>query len=205
MSKRAERRRDERGEPAQPRATGRRATIAAAVGVVAVLAVVAVVTQRDGGAPTNAGYEAPNVEMVAYQGEEVLGGARSELHDVLGDGRPVVVNFWAASCPPCREEMPGFQRVHDELGEEYIMLGVDIGPFVRLGTHDGARAFLSEYGIDYPAAYATDENVVRDFEIRGMPTTVFFGADGAMVDKHTGFLPEAQLRDRVRTLVAEAP
>ncbi|NBC97214.1 MAG: redoxin domain-containing protein [Deinococcus-Thermus bacterium] len=203
MSKRAERRRDERGEPAQPRARGRRATIAAAVGVVAVLAVVAVVMQRDGDAPATAGFEAPNVEMVAYQGEEVLGGERSRLHDVLGQGRPVVVNFWAASCPPCREEMPGFQRVYDELGDDYVMLGIDIGPFVRLGTHDGARAFLGEYDIGYPAAYAADENVVRDFEIRSMPTTVFFDADGAIVDRHTGFLPEDRLRRQIESLLTE--
>jgi thiol-disulfide isomerase/thioredoxin len=99
--------------------------------------------------------------------------------------------------------MPGFQRVHDELGDRYVMLGVDVGPFVGLGTHDGARAFLSEYEIGYPAAYATDENVVRDFEIRSMPTTLFFDADGRIVDRHTGFLPEDRLRRQIESLLSE--
>jgi thiol-disulfide isomerase/thioredoxin len=182
---------------------GRRATLTAALVVAAVVAVVALVAQREGSGPANAGFEAPDVQMVAYQGEEVLGGERVRLHDVLGQGRPVVLNFWAASCPPCREEMPGFQRVKDALGDSYVMLGLDVGPFVRLGTHDGARAFLSEYDIDYPAAYATNENVVRDFEIRSMPTTVFFDADGAIVDRHTGFLPEDQLRRQIESLLTE--
>ena len=179
--------------------------IAAAAVAVAVLAGVAVLVLRPASGPATAELDAPDFEMIAYQGEEVLGGERSRLHDVLGDGRPLVLNFWAASCPPCREEMPGFQRVHDQLGADYTMLGVDIGPFVRLGTHDGARALLSEYGITYPAAYATDENVVRDVEIRGMPTTLFFDAEGVMVDKHTGFLPEDRLRRQIQDLVAEAP
>ncbi|MDZ7801701.1 MAG: TlpA disulfide reductase family protein [Trueperaceae bacterium] len=142
--------------------------------------------------------------MVAYQGQDVLGGDEPDFRDVVGQGTPLVLNFWAASCPPCREEMPGFQRVHDEMGDDFIMLGVDIGPFVRLGTHEGARAFLAEYGIDYPAAYAVSADVVQDYEVRGMPTTVFFDGDGRMVNKHTGYMPEAQLRRELEGLLASA-
>jgi thiol-disulfide isomerase/thioredoxin len=199
VSERSERR-DERDGRETARAKGRWAFFVAAGVVVAVVAWVAVATQRGGSGPVNAGFDAPDVAMIAYQGEEVLGGERVRLHDVLGQGKPVVLNFWAASCPPCREEMPGFQSVYDELGGDYVMLGVDVGPFVRLGTHEGARAFLGEYDIDYPAAYATDENVVRDFEIRSMPTTVFFDAEGRIVDRHTGFLPEDRLRRRIESL-----
>lgn len=204
MSRRARRRRDDRSEPTP--AAGRWTPLRVGLGASAALAVVALVAVVGLGWPgASAGPDAPDFAMVAYQGEEVLGGERSSFHDLFDRGRPVVLNFWASSCPPCREEMPGFQRVHDDLGDGYTMVGVDIGPFVRLGTHDGARDFLSEYGIAYPAAYATDAEVVRDFEVRGMPTTLFFDADGALVEKHTGFLPEGQLRREIEGLLAAAP
>jgi thiol-disulfide isomerase/thioredoxin len=143
----------------------------------------------------------PDFRMVAYDGPSVEGGVERSFSELVGAGTPVVLNFWAASCPPCREEMPGFQRVHDEFGGAFAMVGVDIGPFVGLGTREGARAFLDEYGIAYPTYYATDPQVIRDYEVRGMPTTVFLDGDGAIVDKHTGFLPDAQFRSRVRTLI----
>lgn len=202
MSRRAERRRDDRAGRSSTQ--GPRSRLRLGLAAVAVLAVVSAValwslTPTAGGGP-----DVPDFAMVAYQGDDVLGGEESRFHDLLADGRPVVLNFWASACPPCREEMPGFQRVHDDLGGGYTMVGVDIGPFVRLGTHDGARAFLSDYAIDYPAAYATDPEVVRAYEVRGMPTTLFFDATGAMVGKHTGFLPEAQLRREVEGLLASA-
>jgi len=167
----------------------------AAAAVVVVIAILWGVQASASGGP-------PDFTMVAYQGQDVLGGEEAKLRSLVGHGTPVVLNFWASSCPPCREEMPGFQRVHDELGDAFLMLGVDIGPFVRLGTHDGARAFLSEYGIAYPAAYATSDDPVRDYEVRGMPTTLFFDGSGEIVNKHTGFMPEGQFRRELQALIA---
>ena len=175
--------------------TGRVSMVIGAVAVVAVALVLWGVRASASGGP-------PDFSMIAYQGQDVLGGEESTLRSLVGNGTPVVLNFWASSCPPCREEMPGFQRVHDELGDEFLMLGVDIGPFVRLGTHAGARAFLSEYGISYPAAYATSDDPVRDYEVRGMPTTLFFDGSGEIVNKHTGFMPEGQFRRELQALIA---
>lgn len=162
------------------------------------LAVVATVTWQVG-----ASNEAlpPDFALVAYQGQELFGGDEARFHEVVGKGTPLVLNFWAASCPPCREEMPGFQQVADEYGDAVRIIGVDIGTFTFLGTREEARAFLSEYDIRYPAAYAVDEQVVRDYEVRGMPTTLFFDADGRQVSKHTGFLPLREFRAQVDELV----
>lgn len=197
MSKRTNQRRTQ----SQRRGGGRSGPsgrVTVAIGAVAAVAVAVVLW----GVQASASGGPPDFEMVAYQGHDALGGEESTLRSLVGNGTPVVLNFWASSCPPCREEMPGFQRVHDELGDEYLMLGVDIGPFVRLGTHDGARAFLSEYGISYPAAYATTDDPVREYEVRGMPTTLFFGGSGEIVNKHTGFMPEGQFRRELQALIA---
>jgi len=145
----------------------------------------------------------PDFAMIAYQGQDVLGGDEVRFRDVVGQGVTVILNFWAASCPPCRAEMPGFQEVADAYGDAIVLLGVDVGAFTFLGTHEQARAFLGEYDITYPAAYAVDGQVLRDYEVRGMPTTLFFDASGKQVAKHTGFLPGPDLRERIEDLLAE--
>jgi thiol-disulfide isomerase/thioredoxin len=145
--------------------------------------------------------EAPDFAMVSYGTGEQLDATELTLGELLGRGKPLVLNFWAALCPPCRQEMPGFQRVHDELGDEFILVGVDIGPFIGLGSQEQAREFLEEYDIEYLTAYATSAQPVRDYQVRGMPTTFFFASDGTIVAKHTGYLPEEQLREELRALL----
>ena len=145
--------------------------------------------------------DGPDFHMVAYQGQAVLGADELAVTQLFGRGKPVVLNFWAGLCPPCRAEMPGFQRVYDDLGDQFLLVGVDIGPFVGLGSHADARALLDELNISYPPAYAT-EDPTRSFAVLGMPTTVLFTADGRTVAKHTGFLPEDALRSALKDLLA---
>ena len=145
--------------------------------------------------------EGPDFHMVAYQGQEVLGADELDVTQLFGRGKPVVLNFWAGLCPPCRAEMPGFQRVYDDLGDQFLLVGVDIGPFTGLGSNADARALLEELNISYPTAYAT-EDPTRSFAVLGMPTTVLFTADGRTVAKRTGFLPEDALRSSVKDLLA---
>lgn len=141
--------------------------------------------------------------MVVYQGEETLGGDELDFSQLFGPDqtKPVVLNFWAGACPPCRAEMPGFQRLYDDQGDQFILVGVDIGPFTGLGSQDDARRLLQELGISYPAAYATDDPT-SSYNVRGMPTTVFLTPDGNIFSKRIGFLPEGELRSRLQDLLA---
>ncbi len=141
------------------------------------------------------------VTLVAYQGESLLGGRRVDLADVVGQGRPVVLNFFAGLCPPCRAEMPGFEAAWQRHRDEVIVLGVDIGPFLALGSHDDAKRLLVDLGITYPAAYV-EENVIGRFNVFAMPTTIFYAADGREVGRQSGILSEAQLENAIRQLVS---
>lgn len=140
--------------------------------------------------------------IVAYQGVELLGAEELDFTELLGQGIPVALNFWAGQCPPCRAEMPAFQRVYDRHGDEFLMVGVDIGPFIGLGSHDDARALLAELNITYPTAYAVDDRAVRDYNIVGMPTTVFYTADGQEHSRHSGLMTEEQFEAAVEEIVA---
>ena len=168
------------------------------LGLVAV-ALISVFAVQSGGSESNV----DDFRIVAYQGEDVIG-EEINFADLVGNGKPVVLNFWAGLCPPCRQEMPGFQQVYDELGDQFILVGVDVGPFVGLGSHADAEEFLEEFGITYPTAFATTSSPIQDYRVLGMPTTVFITADGQIDDTHSGFLTETDARRRIKALIEDA-
>jgi thiol-disulfide isomerase/thioredoxin len=178
-------------------------------GFVVQLAVVGVFLAACGSAaPTDADRQSPDggaavdsFRLVAYQGGQVLGG-ELDFETLLGNGRPVVLNFWAAQCPPCLLEMPWFDTVSQQYADRVLMLGVDIGPFIGLGTNEQGARLLGDLDISYPAAYAVDDTPVRQFEVLSMPTTVFFDAAGEMVENHAGILTQEQIQDWFAELAA---
>ena len=156
-----------------------------------------------GGAPTASGPNA-GIRLIAYQGAEILGGKAVDLGAVIGHGKPVVLNFFAGLCPPCRAEMPGFERVYKRHLGQFLLVGADIGPFVGLGSHDDATRLLAELGITYPAGYV-ENNPVEQVGIAGMPTTIIYDATGHEVARHTGLVTEDQLEQEVGALVGSTP
>jgi thiol-disulfide isomerase/thioredoxin len=150
---------------------------------------------------SSSGGSATEFRMVAYQGADLVRGEEVDLSEFFSHGKPVVLNFWAGLCPPCRAEMPGFQRVYDDHGDEFILVGVDVGPFVGLGSHDDARQFLEEFDISYPAVYTVAGDPVIDYRVLAMPTTVFLTPDRAVFYRRTGFLSEDQLRSILADLL----
>lgn len=97
--------------------------------------------------------------------------------------------------------MPGFQRAAQAYQDRVIFLGVDVGQFTGLGSHDDARRLLGELGVRYPAAYAVDDAPLRTYGVVSMPTTVLFDAKGNQAARVDGILIEQQLRDRVQRLL----
>ena len=154
-----------------------------------------------GPAATPAPFPIPDVEISAYQGADVLGGETVLLSEVAARGKPIVLNFWAALCPPCRAEMPEFQRVYEERADEVVLLGVDIGPQQLLGTREEGRRLLSDLGVTYPAGTTFSDTIVRDYQILGMPATYFIATDGSLVRKWSGVLNEEKLHELIDELV----
>jgi thiol-disulfide isomerase/thioredoxin len=139
--------------------------------------------------------------FVPYQGVGESG-EEMQFSELFGQGRPVVLNFWAGQCPPCRAEMPDFQRVADHYEDDLTLIGIDVGVFTMLGTQDDARALLDELDIRYPAGYAVDQQPLRDYNVTGMPTTIFFTASGEMKEKHTRIVLENEMREKIDALLA---
>jgi len=102
------------------------------------------------------------------------------LHSLKG--KPVVLNFWASWCVPCREETPLLVRLHKTYGPRGIV-------FVGVNVEDGERAarqFLQQYHVDYLVVRSVEDNIIEAYFVPGIPTTVFVGADGIVMDKFTG-------------------
>ena len=139
--------------------------------------------------------------VMLYQGEEVLGGTEINFSETLSHGKPVVLNLWAGLCPPCRLEMPDFEAVHGEFGEEVILFGLDVGPFTNLGSSAEGQALIQELGVTYPAGTTTDAEVVRAYGLIGMPTTYFIKSNGEIHRQWTGLLTEEKLAELIEELI----
>ena len=144
---------------------------------------------------------APDFPFTLYQGESELGGPDLAIADL--QGKPVVLNFWAGLCPPCRAEMPDFQQFHDEFNDRVTLIGIDIGPQMMLGSQDDARILLRDLGITYPAGFTNDDNVVRSYEVLGMPTTVFINSNGEIFRQWGGILNREVLEDIANEMLAQ--
>ncbi|MBI4220681.1 MAG: TlpA family protein disulfide reductase [Chloroflexi bacterium] len=142
-----------------------------------------------------------NFAFTAYQGHGVpgLGDRSANFEEVLALGKPVVLNFWGGSCPPCRAEMPDIEAVHQSFGDQVVFFGLDVGPFLGLGTRQTAEALMRELRTTYAAGYPKDGSAVRAFNITGLPQTVFFDAQGNVVRRWPGVLTRSQLERILRT------
>ena len=121
-----------------------------------------------------------------YTGKSAVGGAEIQFADL--QGQPIVLNFWAGLCPPCRAEMPDLQEFYDQHQEDVLLLGVDVGQFTGLGNQEDALKLLNSLGITYPTGFTTDSTVIREFGVFSMPTTLFISADGEIFRKWSGAL-----------------
>ena len=171
------------------------------------LAVIGAACGGGSGSDNEAGGNGGNVaggseRIFVYSGEDVLGGSEIELADVFELGRPVVLNFWAGVCPPCRQEMPDFQELYEEHDDEIILIGLDVGQFTQLGSQQDARDLLQELSITYPTGYVESNRLLREYDVFEMPTTVFLTPDGAVFSKHGGFLTGDQMQSQVDALIS---
>ena len=136
-----------------------------------------------------------------YQGQEVLGDADDlRFVDVLSQGKPVILNFWGGSCPPCRFEMPDLQAAYDDHQDDVVLLGLDVGVHFGLGTRQSALRLLDELDVTYPAGAPLNNRPVVDYGVASLPFTIFFGSDGEIARRWEGTINEQQLNGVISEL-----
>ena len=95
------------------------------------------------------------------------------------------------------------QSFYEEYEDRVQLVGVDVGQFTGLGSPKDAGRLLDSLGITYPAGYTDDGRVVRDYQIRAMPTTAFITADGELFQTWTGSITREEVTAIVREMLGK--
>ncbi|MBT9172349.1 MAG: Thiol-disulfide oxidoreductase ResA [Syntrophomonadaceae bacterium] len=107
-------------------------------------------------------------------------------------GRVVLLNFWSAACPPCREKMPVMQRLYEDLRQDgFVVLAVNVNDLPAL-----AREFVAQNGYTFPVL-KDDGLVGRLYEVRFIPKTFLLDSDGVIRQIRVGALGEQEMRQMV--------
>jgi len=128
-------------------------------------------------------------EPIAFSGELDTGDAFDSA-DVAG--QVVIVNFWYASCPPCREEAPDLERLRAQFaGDDVVMLGVNVSD-----TADVARGFAEKNGLGYPSIVDAGDNAVQlafaagELPPNSVPTTLVLDRQGRVATRISGLIQD---------------
>jgi thiol-disulfide isomerase/thioredoxin len=111
------------------------------------------------------------------------------------EGTPVLVNVWGSWCDPCRDEAPDLAAAHRAYGDRVQFLGLDI-----LDARESARRFMREFGWTYPSLFDPPGAVRDGLGVLGQPVTLFYDADGDLVDRWIGPIPPDELETRLERI-----
>ncbi len=124
-----------------------------------------------------------------------LDGTTVTLSDLRG--RPVVVNFWASWCNPCRKEFPLLAAAIEADADDRLAV---VGVTYR-DIESDSRNFVEEMRATWPQGVDVDGDVARAFGVRAIPQTFFIDADGRIADRVFGFSSERALEDALAKIL----
>lgn len=124
-------------------------------------------------------------------------GNAAKLSDFFG--KPLVVNFWASWCGPCKSEMPYFDKAAAERDDVTILM-VNLTDGQR-DTVESVTKFAEKEGYTFPLWFDTELSAANAYYVYSIPMTVFIAADGTLADYHTGAMSEEMLNAYLDLLV----
>lgn len=125
------------------------------------------------------------------------GGNRVSPADL--SGKPVILNFWATWCPPCRSELPAFDKLYRQYGKEVSFMMIDLTDGYR-ETVEGVKKFISENGYTFLVYYDTEGSAAEAYNVSSIPFTVAVGRNGNIVGTHLGAMSESALEKLIKTV-----
>jgi thiol-disulfide isomerase/thioredoxin len=131
---------------------------------------------------------APDFVVYDENGNEV------HLYDYIG--KPIVLNFWASWCGPCKMEMPDFNERYLQLGDEihFLMINMTDGARETIST---ASAFIAEQGYQFPVFYDTTGSAAMTYGAYSLPTTFFIDAQGHAIAQAVGAIDADTLQQGI--------
>lgn len=135
------------------------------------------------------GRRAPDFTLPSLEGESLSLSAF--------EGRPVLINFWASWCPPCREEMPHLQAAA-EANPELVVFAVDATHTER--NADQVADFVDEFGLTFPVVLDVDGAVNELYLVRALPTSYFVDRSGIIRARYLGALTPRTLEEFLKVI-----
>jgi thiol-disulfide isomerase/thioredoxin len=114
-------------------------------------------------------------------------------------GTPVVVNIWASWCPPCRAEAPELSAAAARFRGKVQFIGVN-----AQDDRGGAADYIGQYGLPYPSVFDPSNAIAVSYGLYSPPSTLFFDANGNLVDTVPGQLSPEDLQRQIRRITAPA-
>ena len=137
------------------------------------------------------GDRAPDVRL------QTLDGDRFSLGDLRG--QPVIVAFWATSCPECVKEIPYFRALHDDFNDQGLEI---IAVAMEYDPESQVRAMADDRDMNYTVVLDRDGSIARAFgDIRLTPTTFLIGPDGEILHQRLGKVDMDRMRERITGLL----
>jgi peroxiredoxin len=137
------------------------------------------------------GFLAPDFTLTTLEGDTV------RLSDLRG--QPVLINFWASWCGPCRSEMPHIQAAHETHSKDgLVVLGVD-----QMESPPAVARFVNEFNLTFLIPMDSDGKVSRAYQARGLPTSFFVDADGIIRDTFTGPMSAGHIESLLDGILSE--
>lgn len=138
------------------------------------------------------GYRAPDFTLTGFDGKTV------KLSDLRG--KPVVLNFWASWCGPCRAEMPDLEEVYKEHQDHVQFYGVNL---TAQDNEADARAFAEAMGVTFPMLLDKDGDVSTRYRVYSIPSTFAIDERGVVAEVRIGAISKLAINGMVERLVAE--
>ena len=126
-------------------------------------------------------------------------GSEVKLSDNFG--KPMIVNFWATWCSPCKMELPHFEDKYQEYSDSINFMMVNLTDGVR-DTVKSVTGFITDNQYTFPVYYDTEYSAAYAYNIMSIPTTLLIDADGNIVDTLVGTLSEKDLQACIDLLLS---
>ncbi len=115
-------------------------------------------------------------------------------------GKPIVINFWASWCGPCKSELPAFNSMYKKYGDEVTFLMVNLTDTYR-EPMDTAKDFVAKSNYEFSVYYDASGNASTLYKIYSIPETVFINADGTIQDVKIGTMKESELEAYIKSIL----
>ena len=138
----------------------------------------------------------PAADFVVFDAD----GAEHRLADYIG--HPIVLNFWASWCGPCRQEMPYFDDAFAEYGDQVIFLMVNATDGTS-ETQETAQSYIDESRFLFPVYFDLEGSACSAYRITAFPTTWFIDSNGRVAGYHVGSMSAQDLADSLKDILPE--